>query len=121
MYLAYFEVNSDGDFGFTDYKNLNYHYKLFNTVDEAEEVIKKHFKTCIDTFRTSRDYIKHIKDDMLEVYNNPAWWERNPQWIKNNDYMDDYIIDIWIPMGNQEVHYWVQRVDLFGENNYNEN
>ena len=68
-YYAYFEIDSDGDFYFEDYKNLN--GKRFISKESPEklmDLLLKHLRHAIDTFRTDRDYLYDLKDKFEELY-----------------------------------------------------
>lgn len=71
-YLAYLEINQDGDFYIEHYKDLDYDHVLFENFDEAVETVKQHLKLAIDTISSSRD-ISGMKEFMTEVYNDTEW------------------------------------------------
>ena len=74
MYLAYFYINNDGDFYFEDYQKLNYRYVVFESLDKAVEVMRKHIKTAIDTFKTNKD-IGYAKKLLEFIYNDANIWD----------------------------------------------
>lgn len=105
-YLAYFEINQDSDFYVELYKDLNFDYKLFETALEAINVVKKHLKLAIDTFRTSKN-VEYVKKAMEEIYNDDFTWE-----VYDTD-EDEIIFIIDKDLGNYDIKYVIRRVSFY--------
>ena len=101
FYLAYFEINHDGDFYFERYKDLNFDHVLFETFDEAVDAVKKHLKLAIDTISSSRD-ISCMKEFLENLYDDIDW--------DALDKDDIYPLDIDTDLGNWEVRYYIKQV-----------
>lgn len=102
-YLVYFKINQDKDFYVELYKDLNYDYKLFNSLVKAIDTVKKHLKLAIDTFRTSKS-VDYVKEAMEEIYNDPLTWE-----VEDTD-QDEIIFLIDRNLGNYDIKYEIRRV-----------
>ena len=101
FYLAYFEINHDGDFYFECYKDLNFDHALFETFDEAVDAVKKHLKLAIDTISSSRD-ISCMKEFLERLYTDINW--------DALDKNDVYPLDIDTDLGNWDVRYYIKQV-----------
>ena len=101
FYLAYFEINHDGDFYFKCYKDLNFDHALFETFDEAVDAVKKHLKLAIDTISSSRD-ISCMKEFLENLYSDINW--------DALDKDDVYPLDIDEELGNWDVRYYIKQV-----------
>ena len=108
-YLVEIRLNSDGDFGFTDFGNLN--YKTFYTDDPvyAKRCILNHLKTAIDTFYTSRENCKRYKDDLVNIYD---YVTKNNYWNEENNYWNELDVDL----GNPSVYYLIQPLKRLEDN-----
>ena len=72
MFVAYFGFNSDGDFYFEDYKNLNMKKVTFSKVEDALRVMRLHFQTAIDTMscedcKINKSLFNEIKETGKEL------------------------------------------------------
>ena len=68
LYIVSFMFESDGDFYFEDYNNLNYTTKLTNDLKYAREIILEHLKHCYESIRASNSSIANIKKHCEEIY-----------------------------------------------------
>lgn len=104
-YLAYFYINSDGDFYVKKYLGINDEYRLFLDINDAIDTIKKHFKTAIDSIKSEKH--TRIKDYWEKLYNDPKRWTN---WILDGG---DELFNISEDLGNYGVEYSIRRVKFF--------
>ena len=111
MYIAYFEIDEDGDFHFEKYKGLNRDYVLFSDRNAARKAICDHIKLAIDTvgkhFRSLGDdeWIDRIKKWLCDAYSDVLHWDfgRCPELYIESDF------------GNASLTYIIEEVKNFDE------
>lgn len=99
VYMVYFNIDSDGDFAFSDYRRLNNSHVYTKDIELAQSTIMKHLKQAIDTFTDPKnDSVLRFKDMMIEEYSMMC------------RYKDDlsYWSDIFIDGGNQTCEYCIK-------------
>ena len=104
-YLAYFYINSDGDFYVKKYLGMNDEYRLFLNINDAIDTIKKHFKTAIDSIKSEKH--TRVKEYWEKLYNDPATWTN---WLLDGG---DELFNISEDLGNYGVEYSIRRVKFF--------
>ncbi len=116
MYLAYFYINNDGDFYFEDYQKLNDRYVVFENLDKAIEVMRKHIKTAIDTFKTSKDRDLGYAKKLLEfIYNDANIWDGEGVEGYFDDPDNTYYVYVNESAGNYDVEYKICKVKTYEE------
>ena len=114
MYIAYFEIDEDGDFHFEKYKGLNHDYVLFSDRDAARYAICAHIRLAIDTVgkhsMTTEEilenlWIKNLKQWLCDAYSDVLNWDfgRCPELYVERDF------------GNASLTYLIKEVKNFDE------
>ena len=107
-YLAYFEINTDGDFYVEYFKDLNYDYRLFTSPIKALSVINTHLKVAIDSFKSPTPRYDYVKEKMEKIYNTPDLWKLDLS------AREDELFYISEDLGNYGIEYSIRKVKFFG-------
>lgn len=122
MFVAYFGFNSDGDFYFKDYKNLNMKTVTFSKVEDALEVMRLHFQTAIDTMscedcKINKSLFNEIKETGRELLAT-EWKAINSKETHIEDagrmvWNSPYVFAFNCDFGNYDFDYYIVDTDLY--------
>lgn len=113
MWLAYFNINPDGDFYYEKYKNLEDEYVLFNDCESARNAVLDHLDLAIKTVNHHKakedkwksEWVKDLKDWFIDIYTTVSQWDFNK-------YPDLHIEE---DHGNPYLEYRITKVKSFDE------